>query len=232
MNSKKRLNFKVKSRTDRIQSVKVLALILIIGGEFAHLSKEFSTLSKKSGVSDRSNFSSNQVRSAAPESLDSTKSVVLAVGSNLGLPGVNSVEQQGKMLSISLQSDRFFKFGTATLNSDALGAIAQIAGKIQNTFSRVRIEIEGHTDDSPVLKQKKQFQSNWELSLARAAAVLHVFEESGIPKSNLKVAGFGDSQPMVPNRNERGELIPENLVRNRRIIVRILDEMNGEAAQR
>ena len=141
------------------------------------------------------------------------------------------MERRGNEFSIILQSDRFFNLGTATLNADSLAFMGQIADFIRNKFNGVHLEIEGHTDESPVLKRKKLFRSNWELSLARAAAVLHVFEESGIPKTNLKIAGFGDSRPLVPNRNERGEMIPENLIRNRRIILRVRTEVDQEETQ-
>jgi chemotaxis protein MotB len=103
-----------------------------------------------------------------------------------------------------------------------------LTGVLRGIAARSGIEIQGHTDDSPVIKQRKIYPSNWELSTARAASLVRAFEDAGFLKSNLKVVGFGDSRPMVPNRTPDGKVIEENLVKNRRIVLRVLPERQRE----
>ena len=231
MTLRRRPNFKVQAKRDWSLRFKMTAVLLVLGGvglkgalEMDHptvatLASATPALTVQSAVQGkRQDLSKNPVSNPVVEA-------------NLDLPGIDSVQHQGKDLSIILQSDRFFELGSATLSEGASEVMSQIAGKVRSLGIGMKLEIEGHTDDSPVLKRKKVFHSNWELSLARAAAVLHVFESSGFPKSHLKVAGFGDSRPLVPNRNDKGEMIPENLIRNRRIILRVRNETQQEAAE-
>ncbi len=55
-------------------------------------------------------------------------------------------------------------------------------------FKDYQITVEGHTDDTPI--HTTEFPSNWELSTARASAVVHVFLEQGIPAQRLRAAGY------------------------------------------
>lgn len=77
------------------------------------------------------------------------------------------------------------------------------------------ISIEGHTDDRPVLPGSK-FDSNWELSSARAFAVLRFFEINGIPQARLSATGYGEFRPLESNAT------PEGRTANRRIEINIL----------
>jgi chemotaxis protein MotB len=70
--------------------------------------------------------------------------------------------------------------------------------------------IRGHSDDNP--EKGSSYPSNWELSAARAAAVLRYLVEKGeISPLRLKAVGYADTRPMVPNNSQ------ENRVRNRRV---------------
>ena len=140
------------------------------------------------------------------------------------LKGVESLEKDGSagQVKVTLNSDDFFMIGSAHLQERSDEALQQLAGMVKQVFAGSSIEIEGHTDDSPVIKQKKLYRSNWELSAARASTMVHVFEGVGFLKNHLKVIGFGDSRPLVPNRTDSGQAIEENLVRNRRIVLRVI----------
>lgn len=144
------------------------------------------------------------------------------------IPGVEALEQQqdGKEVKVTLNSDAFFQTGTANLDQSSEDSIKEIAKVFKGVLAKTQLEIEGHTDDSPVVKQKKLYRSNWELSLARAASMVHVFEEAGYIKEKLKVTGYGDSRPLVPNRTIAGEVISTNLAKNRRIVLRLF--ANGQ----
>jgi len=77
-------------------------------------------------------------------------------------------------------------------------------------FPDSRIQIEGHTDDISI--KNGQFPSNWELSSARALAVLRfLLDKSGIEPGRLSAAGYGKYHPIAPNDSS------ENRRLNRRV---------------
>ncbi len=91
-----------------------------------------------------------------------------------------------------------------------LDALAESLQEIDN-----HIRIEGHTCNLPI--NTPRFPSNWELSAARAIAVLRYFiEKKGISPQRLIAVGYGEYQPLVPNDSE------ENRRKNRRVEIVIL----------
>ncbi|MBV8409697.1 MAG: OmpA family protein, partial [Alphaproteobacteria bacterium] len=69
------------------------------------------------------------------------------------------------------------------------------------------LQVDGHTDDKPI--NSALYPSNWELSSARAIAVVKFLHEQGIPYNRLVAAGYGEFQPLSTtdiNRNRRIEL--------------------------
>src|SRR3546814_2890558 len=60
-----------------------------------------------------------------------------------------------------------------------------------------------------------RFPSNWELSAARAASVVHLFMETGVEPTRVSVAGFGEYRPVADNDSAEGRN------RNRRVVVEI-----------
>jgi flagellar motor protein MotB len=142
------------------------------------------------------------------------------------IQGVQSVKKGEKGdVSVVLNTDQFFMIGTAKISSEKMPQLSEIAGALKATAKdlgeQVALEIEAHTDDSPIVKQKHLYQSNWELSAARAASLVHLFEEVGFEKDQMKLVGYGDSRPVVPNRDPSGELIVGNAMKNRRIVLRV-----------
>src|SRR3546814_19518597 len=63
------------------------------------------------------------------------------------------------------------------------------------------LRVDGHTDRVPV-NWSSQFASNWELSQARALAVVLQLIDLGIPPQRLMAAGFGEHQPIEPGDDE------------------------------
>jgi chemotaxis protein MotB len=98
------------------------------------------------------------------------------------------------------QSEVLFQPGSADLGADAKheldllgGALREIAAKIPAEIPWV-LRVDGHTDKRPI--STPQFPSNWELSTARATAVVKYLVQQGIPASRLAAAGFGEFQPI------------------------------------
>ena len=77
------------------------------------------------------------------------------------------------------------------------------------------LRIDGHTDKHPI--SGGAFKSNWELSAARAIAVVQYLISKGIPPDRLAAAGFGEFQPIDPGEDEQA------LARNRRIELKLTE---------
>ncbi len=125
-----------------------------------------------------------------------------------------------RITTLDMGSAAFFDSGSASLSDSGKailhGVLARLAAALGEGY---RIKVEGHTDDTPI--DTAQFPSNWELSTARAAAVVHFFIEQGIPAQRLRAIGYADTEPKVPNRDAAGNAIPGNQAQNRRVIIKL-----------
>jgi chemotaxis protein MotB len=118
-------------------------------------------------------------------------------------------------------SEVFFASSQATLEPggraelDKLAEVLmQVAREIPQDLPWV-LRVDGHTDARPITGGR--FASNWDLSAARAIAVVQYLISKGIPPQRLVAAGFGEFQPIEPGDS------PEALARNRRIELRLTD---------
>jgi flagellar motor protein MotB len=125
-----------------------------------------------------------------------------------------------RITTLEMRSTAFFASGSATL-SDAGKAILQgLLPRLTAALAEgYRIKVEGHTDDTPI--DTPQFPSNWELSTARASAVVHFFLEQGIPAERLRAVGYADTEPKLPDRDAAGNPIPANQAENRRVVIKL-----------
>lgn len=124
-----------------------------------------------------------------------------------------SFRQDERGLVVSLVTDKaLFPIASADLTVDSrkiLDIVADLLKKVPN-----QVLVEGHTCDLPVASEK--YPSNWELSTARAAAVVRYFiEDKGTASSRLSAAGYADSKPLPDTR-------PDNREKNRRVDIVIL----------
>lgn len=130
---------------------------------------------------------------------------------------------------IQVVGDRFVLpaavlFSTASddLSGSALGELSKIADAILELQRQIPpeinwvIRVDGHTDPRPV-QTASRFQSNWELSAARAIAVVRYLVSRGISPERLVAAGFGEFQPLETGGTE------EAYARNRRIELKLTE---------
>ncbi|MDQ2840435.1 MAG: OmpA family protein [Acidobacteriota bacterium] len=102
---------------------------------------------------------------------------------------------------ISLKELGFFDSGQAALRSGATAKIEQIAKVLSQHGFYLRVE--GHSDDQPI--HTPQFDSNWQLSTARAMAVLVLLtNESGLDPAKISLAGYGQYRPIADNASSEG----------------------------
>ena len=104
-------------------------------------------------------------------------------------------------LVISLREAGFFNSGSATPRPEALPAVRKIGASLAGTVYDLRVE--GHTDDIPI--HNEQFDSNWELSSARANHIGRMLLElHAIPPDRLSAAGYAEFHPVDTNTTAEG----------------------------
>jgi chemotaxis protein MotB len=152
---------------------------------------------------------------------DRSYASLLGIINRLKSQGPSSIEQVGdRITTLQMSSAAFFNSGSAILNDSGRAILKEVAVNIESDkYSGYQVTVEGHTDDRPI--RTRQFPSNWELSTARAAAVVHFFLQQGIPAERLRAAGYADTFPIVPNRSAQGKAIPANQARNRRVVIKL-----------
>jgi chemotaxis protein MotB len=115
-------------------------------------------------------------------------------------------------VEVEIRTDILFPSGVATLSPQAQQVLRQLAETLEPFPNPIRVE--GHTDDRPI--NTAAFPSNWELSAARAASVVHLFTQAGMDPRRLAVIGLGQYRPAQSNETEQGRNI------NRRVLLVIL----------
>ena len=123
-----------------------------------------------------------------------------------------TVRRHAFWVEVEIRNDVLFQSGSARLNPEAEKVIARLAVTLRGFGNPIRVE--GHTDDVPI--QGGLYGDNWELSAARAAAVVRVLVANGVDPARLAVLGFGEHRPARANDS------PEGRSANRRVLLAIL----------
>ena len=146
--------------------------------------------------------------------------------------GRADIEQKGdRITTLEISSAAFFDSGSAALSKAGESILRDVAVDLKSDkLKDYQITVEGHTDDTPI--NTPRFPSNWELSTARASAVVHFFLDQGIPALKLRAAGYADTFPKAPNRDANGNAIPENQTQNRRVVIKMekIDKAERDSA--
>jgi len=113
--------------------------------------------------------------------------------------GIQAVGEE-ETLTFRLDDAVLFETGQAVLQPDGQTAIDELVPILEATG--VRLSVEGHTDSLPIATE--QFPSNWELSSARASAVLRYLQQQGIDPQRMRAIGYGDIRPIADNETAEG----------------------------
>jgi chemotaxis protein MotB len=127
------------------------------------------------------------------------------------MQGLVDVQAGDGFVEIAIRSDLLFASGAAKLAGEAQAAIRMLGDALKAFPNSIRVE--GHTDNIPVAGGV--FASNWELSAARAASVVHMLVDSGVDPRRLSVVAFGEYRPVLPNAT------PDGRNANRRVVLTI-----------
>lgn len=123
-------------------------------------------------------------------------------------------------LVVRLRDAAFFEPAKASVRREVLPDLLGVGRTLRELENEIRVE--GHTDPIPI--HNSTYRSNWELSAARAAAVLdQLVQGSGIHESRLSVAGYASQRPIADNDSADGRS------QNRRVDIIVLNR--GREAQ-
>ena len=112
-----------------------------------------------------------------------------------------ALHRESEGLVISLRDFGFFDSGSATIKPESLSALDRIASIL--SIRTYKLRIEGHTDNVPI--HTAQMASNWELSTARASAIVRVLiMDHHFPPDRLSAAGYAEYHPIASNLTAQG----------------------------
>jgi len=149
------------------------------------------------------------------DNLERVQQQVDAYARSHGLAGSlqTSIDEQGLVIRI-LTDKLLFDPGQATLEPASAPVLRHIAALLTSGGLSNDVRVEGNTDDVPI--STPQFHSNWELSTARATAVLGSLLTYGVQPARLSVAGYADERPIATNATVAGRRL------NRRVDIVVL----------
>ncbi len=124
------------------------------------------------------------------------------------LVGIDSNEL---WLELKLNSNVLFASASAEPSDAAKELFSQLAAKIRGYDNQVQVE--GYTDNQAI--RSPLYQSNWELSSARASAAVKMLIDGGVRPQRLSAVGYGEYQPVADNSTVLGRQ------QNRRVVLMV-----------
>jgi len=133
-----------------------------------------------------------------------------------------TVEEAQQGFVIKLPAELLFKPGSATIeNQDALLFLKRMALITEELPKDLHLSVQGHTDNTGP-GASSPFKDNWELSSARAIAVLHELEFDGVDPARMSACGFAQYRPIATNATSAGR------AKNRRVELHFYGKKNEE----
>lgn len=150
---------------------------------------------------------------AVEEEFGGETETVSEIFSKHGIQQIAKIEVSASRIRITFLEPVLFDFAKADLKISSLPHLEKLADVLIELPNA--IQIEGHTDNIR-MGPHSPYASNWELSSARAFAVLRFLMDSGVPPDRLSALGYGEYRPVQSNDT------PEGRSANRRIEVNIM----------
>ena len=149
------------------------------------------------------------------ESLKETQEALSSYVEQQNIQDSVIVEREGNQVVIRFKDGVLFDSGKAQIKAGAIPTLSALGEQIKKYMAQgYTIGLEGHTDNQPI--SNSQFPSNWELSSARAIAVMRFYtEQMDIDGSNVSCVGWGEYHPIVSNDTKEGRAM------NRRVEIKL-----------
>ena len=138
---------------------------------------------------------------AARASLSSAKSSVVSQ-SSAHQPGAIS---EATLHKVSIGTDVLFDAGRATLTPAGKTALDGLIAKLKTSYPGYDVRVLGHTDNDPIVKTRKLWADNLDLSANRAMTVTRYFVEKGIPAKRIETVAMGEHHPVADNSKKAGK---------------------------
>lgn len=185
-----------------INEQKFMAAAISLGDALGMLDKNIGLVGELSPAIGTTGASSEQI-----DMLQSLEEIA-EIFEEEQLADLASVEITGPgEVTIRLGDEVLYSPGEAILKPAAMRVLNGIAAAVIGKTDQIYVE--GHTDNQPISTSK--FPSNWELSSARALAVVRLLEARGVPPEQLAAVGHGEHDPIEFNDT------PEGRAKNRRV---------------
>lgn len=108
--------------------------------------------------------------------------------------------------SLIFSGGLFFESLSANLTTEAQQMLDQVIPLLSKLPTKFRFDIEGHADSRPV-QNVVAFASNWELSAARAGAVVRYLSQKGLSSRKFRAIGYADSKPISQEDRENRRVV-------------------------
>jgi len=179
-------------------------------------SQVVSVRSLKTQISQNiSNAIANQATMQDVENLVHIQQEVQQFAAAHGLEKLVSTRIDQRGLVVRLLTDGvLFDSGQAALNPSGIPLLGEIAKLLSSSDIVNPVRVEGNTDNVAI--HSSQYPSNWELSTARADAVLEFLLAHGVAPKRLSATGYGEVNPIASNAHAAGR------AKNRRVDLVIL----------
>ena len=147
---------------------------------------------------------------AGKSEIDEFRQLIVDAIQKSHLSGQVSLTKSRTGIELTFESAIVFDTGTATLLPESLEALGQIAPIVASLPRKYYLIVEGHADSRPVTSGI--YPSNWELSSARAGAVVRALQNAGVSPDRMRAIGFADTRPIDTDRQS---------AMNRRVVIKI-----------
>jgi len=152
---------------------------------------------------------------------DMKKELTEVVSAMSGGDSLADVATDERGVVLNLDSGAMFKQGSAEVRPEAMPLLKEMAVTLTHKrFESYVLEIQGHTDDTPVATP--QYPTNFDLAAARALATLRAMKALGVGEDRMIIAAYGQYKPRVPNRTPEGNPLPVNQSLNRRVSIHVV----------
>lgn len=171
-----------------------------------------------SGIMDSKSFSEQfvnetSVRTEAPGELQKLKQQFDEAIAENNMQAVIETKITNNYLTLTIRDHALFDSGSAKVKSESLKIIEAMAGILEK-YPHYEVLVAGHTDNRPI--NTRQFESNWDLSSARALNCMKILlANEKLDPRHFSAIGYSEYRPIVSNESEEGR------TKNRRVEVTI-----------
>lgn len=191
----KRANTELSSENQTYQE-----RIAELEGEVKQLEDQVADLADKQGVTAKELAELRAEKAKREKELQVYKDLFAQLKALVDAGTIQVVFRKGRM-TVKLSNAILFDSGKARLRPEGDDAVARLVPALKSVGKREFL-VAGHTDNIPI--KTARFKSNWELSTARAVAMVKSMTEAGYPPEQVGAAGYAEWDPVANNDDEVG----------------------------